>query len=170
MTGHLRGHGIDRRTFLGATASALLAPAAFARSVDLEAAAASSEFAYISPLLANGRESSCHGEVWYAWLDGSVVMITGSDRWKARALRRGLTTARIWLGSHGRWKGWIGTNEAFRQAPHFDATVGAVKDRVLLDRMLASFAEKYPAEIDDWRDKMRSGFADGSRTLLRYTP
>lgn len=163
---------IDRRTFLGATAAAVATPLAFARAAELEVAAAKSEFAYISPLLASGKESTCHGEVWYAWLDGSVVMITGSDRWKARAVKRGLTTARVWLGNHGRWKGLLGfgTNEAFRQAVHFDAKVTVSDDAVLLDRMLAVFEKKYPAEIADWRDKMRSGFADGSRTLLRYTP
>ena len=161
---------VDRRTFLGASLAALLAPGAFARAAELEAAAESSEFAYISPLLADGSESTCHGEVWYAWLDGSVVVITGSERWKARALRRGLATARVWVGSHGRWKRLLGTNEAFRQAPRFDARVSASQDAALLERMLAVFERKYPAEIASWRDKMRAGFVDGSRTLLRNTP
>jgi len=160
---------VDRRTFLGATAAGLLAPVAFARAAALDAALADSEFAYVSPLLADGTESRCHGEVWYAWLDGAVVVITGSDRWKARALRRGLTSARVWLGSHGRWKQLIGTNEAFRMAPHFDAEVEASRDATLLERMLAVYETKYPAEIASWRDEMRGGFADGSRTLLRYT-
>ena len=39
-----------------------------------------------------------------------------------------------------------------------------------LDRLLAAYETKYPAEIADWRDKMRSGYADGTRTLVRYTP
>lgn len=161
---------IHRRTFLATTGSALLAPVAFARAAEVEAAAEKSGFAYISPLLADGRESTCHGEVWYAWLDGSVVMITASDRWKARAIGRGLSTARVWLGDHGRWKGWVSTNEAFRSAPQFDAKVTVAKDAALLERMLAVFERKYPAEIAAWRDKMRSGFASGSRVLIRYTP
>ena len=45
-----------------------------------------------------------------------------------------------------------------------------VKDAALLDRLLAAYETKYPAEIADWRDKMRSGYADGTRTLVRYTP
>ena len=44
-----------------------------------------------------------------------------------------------------------------------------MKDRALLDRLLERYETKYPAEIADWRDKMRSGYADGSRTLIRYT-
>ena len=162
------GAGIDRRTFLGATAVGLLAPAAFARGAELYAALSVSEYAYISPLLASGAESSCHGEVWYAWLDDAVVIITASDRWKPRAVRRGLTTARVWVGGHGRWKQLIGKNEAFRAAPHFDARVEASKDPELLERMLSIFETKYPAEIAGWREKMRGGFEDGSRTLLRY--
>jgi hypothetical protein len=162
------GGGIDRRTFLGATAVGLLAPAAFARAAELDAALRVGEYAYISPLLASGVESRCHGEVWYAWLDGAVVIITGSDGWKARAVRRALIKARVWVGDHGRWKRRIGTNDAFRAAPHFDARVEVSKDAALLERMLTVFEKKYPAEIAAWRGKMRGGFEDGSRTLLRY--
>ena len=106
-----------------------------------------------------------------SWLDGAVVITTGSDRWKARAIDRGLDTARIWVGDYGRWKKLAGRNEAFRQAPHFDAK-GAMlpNDALLLERLLAQFERKYPDEIGRWRDKMRSGYLDGSRVLLRYTP
>jgi hypothetical protein len=38
----------------------------------------------------------------------------------------------------------------------------------MIDRLLAVYEEKYPNEISKWRDRMRSGFADGSRILLRY--
>lgn len=160
--------GIDRRTFLGASAAGLLAPVAFARAAELDAALAKSELVYVSPLLADGSESTCHGEVWYAWLDGAVVVITASDRWKVRALERGHDRARVWVGSHGRWKRLVGTSDAFRAAPHFDAKVKVSRDSELLDRMIAVYEKKYPAEIANWRDKFRDGFEDGSRTLLRY--
>lgn len=124
----------------------------------------------MSPLLADGKESRCHGEVWFGWLDGSVVVITAKERWKSRALARGLDRARIWVGEHGPWKRLIGRNETFRRAPHFDARAEAVKDQALLDRLLALYDEKYPEEIPDWRDRMRRGYADGSRVLIRYTP
>lgn len=131
-----------------------------------------SGFAYISPLHADGRESTCHAELWYAWLDEAVVVTVARDRWKARALARGLDRARVWIGDHGRWKNWYGgTNEAFRKAPHFDARVSKVprgESEELLERLLARYEEKYPAEIADWRERMRSGNADGSRVLLRY--
>jgi len=130
-----------------------------------------SEFAYISPLDSRGAESTCHAELWYAWLDGSVVVIVSSDGWKARAVAKGRDRARVWLGNHGRWKGWFGSrNEAFRQAPSFDARVERIESDAKLDALLAVYETKYPAEIASWRDRMRSGFKDGSRVILRYRP
>ena len=130
-----------------------------------------SGFVYISPLKSDGNESSCHGEVWYGWLDDSVVINTAPSTWKGRALAQGLDQARIWVGDHGRWKGLLGKNEAFRKAPFFDAKVESVKaDPGLSNRLLALYEKKYPAEIANWRDKMRKGYETGARLLLRYTP
>ena len=161
----------DRRTFLGGSLAFLLSPAALARAAELGQALEKSPYVYISPLVGGGKESTCHGEVWYGWIDGAVVINTGSGGWKARAIDRGLDTARIWVGDHGRWKKLAGRNQAFRQAPHFDAK-GAMlpNDALLLERLLAQFERKYPDEIGRWRDKMRSGYLDGSRVLIRYTP
>jgi hypothetical protein len=174
---------MDRRAFLTASvsAAALVWPVTRALA-DAHAEPASdfgtrhaallekSGFVYVSPLLADGSESSCHGEVWYGWLDGSVVVITSAQTWKGRALARGLSGARVWVGDHGRWKRMVGRNEAFRQAPHFDALATAVQEDALLDQLLALYETKYPEEIGNWRDKMRAGYRDGSRLLIRYTP
>ncbi|MCG8588268.1 MAG: hypothetical protein MJE66_03180 [Proteobacteria bacterium] len=175
---------LDRRRFLEHSAVALglaafpvgLAAAAPRRAgfalpdVTVEALR-SSPYVYVSPLRSDGGESKCHGEVWYGWLDGSVVCTVAHDRWKARAIRRGLDRARIWVGDHGRWKGLTSNNEAFRQAPHFDAKAELVgQDKGLLERLLVEYERKYPQEIGRWRDRMRQGQADGSRVLVRYTP
>ena len=45
-----------------------------------------------------------------------------------------------------------------------------IEDAAMIERLLAAYELKYPDEIDSWRDRMRSGFADGSRVLLRYRP
>ena len=173
---------IDRRRFLGAsalaTASVALWPLrAFAHhqylaalSQETRSALDQSDLVYVSPLRSNGEESSCHGEVWYGWLDGAAVVITSAQTWKVRALERGLDGARIWVGDHGRWKRMLGRNEEFRKAPHFDAVASSVRDDALLDRLLALYEQKYPDEIGSWRDKMRSGYSDGSRRLIRYAP
>ena len=125
---------------------------------------------YVSPLLADGRESSCHGEVWYDFIDGAVVLTTSRTSWKARSLAKGYDTARIWVGDHGRWKRIGGKREAFRDAPSFDARASRSTDPALVDRLLASFEVKYPEEIGRWRDRMRRGHASGERVLIRYQP
>jgi len=179
------GRGLDRRSFLGGALAALLlslalpARAARAKPGDAGASAlpqatldalASSEFVYVSPLRASGEESTCHGEVWFAWLDGAVVLITAKDGWKARSVASGQDRARLWAGSHGRWKQLTGRNEAFRQAPRFEARASRVEDPALLERLIASYEKKYPAEIARWREKFREGYASGERWLLRYEP
>ena len=131
----------------------------------------SSPFVYISPLGKDGGESKCHSEVWYGWIDGAVVINTAPTTWKSRALSVGRDRARIWVGDHGRVKQMIGTNDAFRSAPHFDAKVESVKGgEALVERLLIVYEKKYPREIASWRDKMRAGYHNGERLLLRYTP
>jgi hypothetical protein len=168
---------MDRREFLLGSAALALGSLAW----PLRRAAADdalptalleeSVFVYISPLRTDGSESTCHGEVWYGWLDGAVVVNTAPTTWKSRALAKGLDRARIWVGDHGRWKQMLGRNEEFRKAPHFDTRVESVKgDSALLERLLAQYERKYPKEIASWRGKMRDGYASGDRLLLRYTP
>ena len=162
--------GLDRRIFIGGSLCLLAAPAAWARGVDRDAALTKSKLVYISPLKANGNESACHAEVWFGWLDGSVVINTSPERWKARAVKQGLERARIWVGDFGPWKRMLGKNERFRKGPRFDAKAEIVKDDALIDGLPKEYDEKYPEEIASWRDKMRKGYFDGSRVLIRYTP
>ena len=177
---------ISRRRFLFAAAGLALAPAALALPASarrrlfadaaagvaaaLAAALAKSPFVYVSPLRKNGEESRCHAEVWFGWEGGAVVLITASSGWKARALTRGLDHARVWVGDYGRWKRLGMTSDAFRAAPSFVARASASQDTSLLERLLSIYDEKYPDEIGTWRDRMRAGFHDGSRVLVRYVP
>jgi hypothetical protein len=130
-----------------------------------------SPYVYVSPLLRNGKESSCHAELWFAWIDDSVVVTVARDRWKATALEKGLNGARVWVGDHGRWKTMLGgRNEDFLTAPNFYAKAEQVEDKKMIEPLLTVYAKKYPAEISKWRDRMRSGNADGSRIMIRYRP
>jgi hypothetical protein len=175
-----RASELDRRGFLAAAAGAaawLLAPGgARAKGAPPEALPLleRSKFVYVSPLLASGAESACHGEVWFGWLDGAVVINTRRGTWKARALRdRGLDRARVWVGDHGRWKTGLtgsGRNEDFRQAPRFDAHARFETERAVLDRLLAQYETKYAGEFDRWREEMRTAFYSGHRVLIRYEP
>jgi hypothetical protein len=168
---------IDRRSFLGGSLGLLLwqlagpaRAAGAALSSAAEEALRTSPLVYVSPLRSDGSESRCHGEVWFGWIDGAVIVNTGFDRWKARSVRQGLDRARIWVGDFGRWKRSLGTNEDFRGGPSFDARADFVTDVRVLDRLLAIYDEKYPDEIGKWREPMRKGFVDGSRVLVRYRP
>jgi hypothetical protein len=173
---------IDRRTFLGASLGLLAWPAGSLAAAPrqrrlaglpepLTEALQKSPYVYVSPLRSDGSESSCHGEVWFAWIDGAVVLNAAGDTWKSRAVARGLDRARIWVGDYGRWKGSLGSrNEAFREGPHFEARAEISSDAELVERVLAVYDRKYPAEIGKWRERMRDGVADGGRVLIRYRP
>ena len=64
----------------------------------------------------------------------------------------------------------LGSNEAFRSGPNFEARAAAIRDQALLERLLATYEREYPEEIDRWRERMRGGYREGSRILIRYTP
>lgn len=173
---------IDRRTLLEAVAGLLLAPMALARARSASAAASAaldpaleqalkkSPYAYICPLRSNGEEGRCHSEVWYGWVDGAVVVITATKSWKTRAMVRGLTRTRIWVGDYGRVKKIMGSNEAFRSGPSFLARAELVRSTAMIDRLLGIYDKKYPEEIKNWRGPMRAGLADGSRLMISYVP
>src|SRR4029453_11921641 len=170
-----RGFELDRRSFLAAAATALVLPrrlfAAEPLPVDL---LEKSDFVYLSPLRKDGSESTCHGEVWFGWLHGTVIVNTRRGAWKAKALEKGLDRARIWVGNYGRWKGMLPTgsaNEAFRQAPHFDAHARFETDRKVNARLLELYGKKYGADFEErWHEDMESGFFSGQRKLIRYEP
>ena len=171
---------IDRRGFLAGAATLLLWPR-LARAATAEGGSKlpdptlrlleSSPLVYISPLRKNGSESTCHAEIWYAWIDGAVVVNTRPQGWRARSVAGGLDRARIWVGDHGSWKSHLGpNNEAFRSAPSFEARARIEKDKHLLEQQIAAFAKKYGADFERWRGEMHDGIDKGTRVLVRYEP
>ena len=126
-----------------------------------------SSYVYISPLKSDGAESRCHGEVWFSFDEGAVLIATSSEGWKARALGKGLTTTRVWVGDHGRVSS---DGEKFRAGPTFEATASRDTDPAAFERLLASFGTKYPDEWGKWEPRFRKGYTDGSRVVIRYTP
>jgi hypothetical protein len=172
---------LTRRALLGtALAGAgalLLAPRGLAAETgkapalapELLTALEKSPFVYVSPLKKDGAESSCHGEVWFAWDQGSVVLATSKRSWKARALAHGLERARIWVGDFGT----IHLNQVatLRNAPRFEARARIDSDPGAFPRVAPVYARKYPDEwASKWKARFEQGMADGSRVLIRYTP
>lgn len=167
---------LTRRTLLRGTAlaaSALLLPSfarrahAYELPAQASSALAASPLVYVSPLLADGKESKCHGEVWFVAEGSDVLVVTASDRWKAEALAKGLDQARLWVGDHGVWKRSGG---AFKKSPTFAATATLVEAPAARAKALAAFGAKYPDEWDKWGPRFRNGLEDKSRVLIRYTP
>jgi hypothetical protein len=134
---------------------------------ETRAALGDSPLVYISPLDADGGESSCHGEVWY-FVDGeSVVIVTAADRWKVAAIRSGRDRARVWVGDHGpAWR----AGKRYRKSPTFLAKAQIDTDRAVFDRLMSSFATRYAEEWDKWKPRFDTGYTDGSRLVVRYTP
>jgi hypothetical protein len=128
-------------------------------------AARTSPLVYVCPLLKDGSESRCHGEVWYFVDGGDVVLATATKTWKARALAAGRDRARVWVGDFGPY---AKAAEKLSSAPSFVARASIDKDRATFDRLLAAYAVKYPDEWDKWKPRFESSYADGTRVLIRY--
>jgi len=168
---------IDRRSFLTAAASAAAAlllprPLRAAESASgftpaAAKAAATSPLVYVSPLLRDGSESRCHGEVWFVKDGQDLLVVTSPERWRAACIAQGLDRARVWIGDHGVWKRSGGS---FRKAPSYVATARIDADRGAHARALEAFGGKYAAEWSKWGPRFSKGLASGERVLIRYTP
>ena len=166
---------LGRRELLKGTAAlaglALLPGRGRAEGYTLPAATrsvlASSPLVYISPLLSDGRESRCHGEVWFFFDEGDVVICTGRTTWKGRALEGGKDRARIWVGDFGRG-GEVA--DRYRAGPTFATRASEDRDGDAFNRLLSAFGEKYPEQWGKWEPRFKKGFEDHSRLLIRYEP
>ena len=131
------------------------------------AAARTSPLVYVSPLLKDGSESRCHGEVWFFVDGGDVVLATAAKTWKAQALGLGRDRARVWVGDFGPYQK---APEKVKTAPSFVASARLDTDRAVFDRLLAAYAVKYPDEWAKWKPRFESSYADGTRVVIRYKP
>lgn len=161
---------LTRRELLRASAlafgAAALAPRTlFAAEPAWVAAAKASPLVYISPLKKDGAESRCHGEVWFFLDAGDVVIATSVKGWKARALALGRDQARVWVGDFG---SYAGARDKVAAAPSFLARASLDKDPATFARLLAAYGTKYPDEWGKWKPRFESGYADGSRVVIRY--
>lgn len=136
-------------------------------SAALRRALAESSLIYLTPLHSGGRESTCQAEVWFAADGADAYVVTASDAWRARAVRNGLTRARVWVGDVGVWSRSDG---AYRKLPSTEAQAALITDAAEHDRVLGLLGDKYSLEWVIWGPRFRNGLADGSRVMLRYRP
>ena len=146
----------------------ILARTAFA--VDAESTPSdkleTSPLVYITPIKSNGEESRCKAEIWFSHHEGDVFVVTPPETWRARAVGKGLTKARLWVGDFGEWKQSDG---AFRKAPEYMTTASIESEGEVHERVLSAMGEKY-AETGwgRWGQRFKDGLADGSRVMIRY--
>jgi hypothetical protein len=162
-----------RDVLLAGAAAALLPRLVRAEAAGLSAAARSalgtSPLVYVTPLKRDGSESRCHAEVWFARDGDSALVVTSSKAWRAQAIGKGLTRARVWVGDHGVWDP-SGKQRAFAAAPSFLAEASLEKSPAAHDHALALFGSKYTREWGSWGPRFKNGLADGTRVLIRYRP
>jgi hypothetical protein len=124
-------------------------------SSEIKAALANSTYVYIASTRKNGSLSK-PAEIWFLYRDGAVYVGTPPTSWRARRIKAGRTQAKIWVGK--------------ADGPAFMATGAIVSDPAAQQAMLEAYAKKYPDGWSKFEEKFRSGFKDGTRVLIKYTP
>ena len=159
-----------RSLILGLGALPLLtAPSASARA-DVRAPVfsallAESPLIYLTPIQSNGTESRCQAEIWFVAEGNSAIVCTAADAWRSRAVQRGLTRTRVWVGDAGVWRR---RGAPYKKLPTSLATASIVSDPDAQDRSLRAFSEKYQREWGVWGPRFKRGIAEGTRIILRY--
>lgn len=125
-----------------------------------------SQLVYITPIKSNGEESRCKAEIWFSHHDGDVFVVTPSETWRAQAVGKGLTKARLWVGDFGVW---TQSDGAFRDAPEFMATASIATEADVHAKVLSAMGEKYAQSgWGRWGQRFKDGLEDGSRVMIRY--
>lgn len=132
-----------------------LPPAAAAGGLgpELEAELRKSTYVYV----ASQRKDGTFGEpaeIWFMFEDGAVWVGTRKTAWRTKRIRAGRAAATIAVGK--------------RDGPTFAATGKIVVDEKMYETLFRTFAKKYPGGWSKYEEGFRTGFADGSRVLIRY--
>lgn len=139
----------------------------FAAADDLQKAINESDLIYLTNLRSDGGESKCQSEVWFTADDSRLFVVTATHSWRVRAVKKGLTRARIWVGDVGNWRSSDGK---YKSLPSIETSASIVSDAELSDRVLERFGAKYSMEWLVYGPRFRNGLKEGSRTMLQYRP
>ena len=141
--------------FGGMLVFGLPSPAAADLGPELQEALDTSKYVYIQSERKGGAFGS-KAEIWFLHHDGAVWVGTPMSTYRVKRIQAGRTKAKVWIGS--------------ADGPMFDAVGELVQDDEVAELMFQTFAEKYPDGWPTYEESFRSGFGDGSRTLVRYAP
>jgi hypothetical protein len=160
-----------RELLIVGAAAALLPRAGRAEASALSARArdalGTSPLVYVSALKRDGSESRCHAEVWFVRDGDGALVVTSSKAWRAQAIGKGLTRARLWVGDFGPWNGKP-DDKRYQRGVTFLAEASLEQTPAAHDHALALFGSKYTGEWGSWGPRFKNGLADGSRVLIRY--
>ena len=152
----------NRRAQLAATvaialfAALLTTPRAQAElSAEVKSALTTSKYVYIASTRKDGQLGK-PAEIWFLYRNGAVYIGTPPGSWRARRIKAGRPQAKIWVGK--------------ADGPSFPAIGAIVNEPDAQQAMLEAYAKKYPDRWSKFEEKFRSGFKDGTRVLIKYTP
>jgi len=112
-------------------------------------------YVYIASQRKNGSFSK-PAEIWFLFHDNAVWVGTPPTSWRAKRIKAGRTAAKIAVGKP--------------DGPSFEAVGAIVQDPKIHALMFETYAKKYPDGWSKFEEKFRTGFKDGSRVLIKYTP
>ena len=124
-------------------------------SPELKTALTNSKYVYISSTRKGGTLGK-PAEIWFLYHDGAVYVGTPPTSWRVRRIKAGRPQAKIAVGKP--------------DGPSFMATGAVVNEPDIYPLMYETYAKKYPDGWTQHEEKFRSGFKNGSRVLVKYTP
>jgi hypothetical protein len=134
---------------------ALAASAGAGLSADLAKRLADAKYVYVQSERKGGGWSK-PAEIWFHAEEGKVYVATRPTSWRVRRIKWGRTKARIAVGAS--------------DGPAFEATGALVKDAALERRLMDDYAKKYADGWGRFEQEFRTGFPNGDRVVVRYTP
>lgn len=134
---------------------------------EVSKALANSNLVYLTPMRSDGSLSRCQAELWFVQDGGDIVVVSRAQSWRVQAVRKGLTSARLWLGDLGVW---TRTDGAYLKLPSIQAEASIVSDPLVHAALLRSYGKKYRLGWTFWKKRFREGLQAGTRVMLRYRP
>jgi len=122
---------------------------------DVKTALETSKYVYISSTRKDGTLGK-PAEIWFLYHNGAVYVGTMPTSWRAKRIKKGRAAAKIAVGKV--------------DGPSFMATGAIVNEPDVLPVLYETYAKKYADGWKQFEPKFRSGFKDGSRVLIKYTP
>ena len=140
-----------------ASATLLMSPAALmGLSSDLAKKLEAAEYVYISSTRKDGTPREHPPRSGSSTTMAPFTVGTRATSWRVKRIGWGRPQAKIAVGK--------------ADGPSFSAKGEIVGKREIQDLLMKTFATKYPKGWERYAESFRTGFKDGSRVVVKYTP